>query len=35
MGSYRAPPHAVGRLQRPFGTLYYQVTGSGPPLAVR
>lgn len=32
MGSHRAPPHAVGRLKRPFGTLYYQVTGSGPPL---
>jgi 3-oxoadipate enol-lactonase len=23
---------SIGRLERPFGTLYYEVTGSGPPL---
>jgi pimeloyl-ACP methyl ester carboxylesterase len=26
------PSHRTGRLKRPFGTLYYQVSGSGPAL---
>src|SRR4030095_3162510 len=30
--SYKAPPRTVGRLKRPFGDLYYEVTGSGPAL---
>jgi len=32
MTSYSAPPRRVGRLKRPFGNLYYEVTGSGPAL---
>jgi 3-oxoadipate enol-lactonase len=32
MSSYRAPAHRIGRLKRPFGDLYYEVTGSGPAL---
>lgn len=32
MTAYRAPTHRVGRLKRPFGNLYYEVTGSGPAL---
>lgn len=32
MNSYAAPPRAVGRLKRPFGNLYYEVSGSGPAL---
>jgi 3-oxoadipate enol-lactonase len=32
MSSYAAPPRATGRLKRPFGALYYEVTGSGPAL---
>jgi pimeloyl-ACP methyl ester carboxylesterase len=32
MASYRAPERTTGRLKRPFGTLYYEVTGSGPAL---
>ena len=32
MTSYAAPPRSTGRLKRPFGTLYYEVTGSGPAL---
>lgn len=32
MTSYAAPSRTVGRLKRPFGTLYYEVTGSGPAL---
>jgi pimeloyl-ACP methyl ester carboxylesterase len=32
MESYSAPPRKVGRLKRPFGTLYYEVSGSGPAL---
>jgi pimeloyl-ACP methyl ester carboxylesterase len=32
MESYSVPPHTAGRLKRPFGTLYYEVTGSGPAL---
>ena len=30
MSSYRAPQRSVGRLNRPFGALYYEVTGGGP-----
>ena len=30
--AYTAPPHSIDRLQRPFGGLYYEVTGSGPAL---
>ncbi|HEY6980033.1 alpha/beta hydrolase [Reyranella sp.] len=30
MSSYRTPQRTVGRLNRPFGALYYEVTGSGP-----
>ncbi|WP_421997519.1 alpha/beta fold hydrolase [Reyranella sp.] len=30
--TYVAPPRRTGRLDRPFGTLYYEVTGSGPAL---
>ena len=30
--AYKAPPHSIDRLQRPFGGLYYEVTGSGPAL---
>ena len=30
--SYAAPPRTTGRLLRPFGRLYYEVTGSGPAL---
>lgn len=32
MTSYAAPLRATGRLKRPFGSLYYEVTGSGPAL---
>ena len=32
MTSYTAPPRTVGRLKRPFGNLYYEVSGSGPAL---
>lgn len=32
MNSYAAPPRIVGRLNRPFGNLYYEATGSGPAL---
>ena len=32
MTSYAAPPRTVGRLKRPFGNLYYEVSGSGPAL---
>ena len=32
MTSYRAPERKTGRLKRSFGTLYYEVTGSGPAL---
>src|SRR5690242_15183687 len=32
MSSYRAPSRTTGRLKRPFGALYYEVTGSGPAL---
>lgn len=30
--TYHAPARRVGRLQRPFGHLYYEVSGSGPAL---
>ena len=30
--TYKAPPRTAGRLTRPFGDLYYEVTGSGPAL---
>ena len=30
--SYKAPTRTVGRLKRPFGDLYYEVSGSGPAL---
>jgi pimeloyl-ACP methyl ester carboxylesterase len=32
MTSYAAPSRTVGRLKRPFGNLYYEVSGSGPAL---
>jgi 3-oxoadipate enol-lactonase len=32
MTSYSAPQRTVGRLKRPFGDLYYEVSGSGPAL---
>ncbi|MEA2854660.1 MAG: hypothetical protein QOE02_4681 [Rhodospirillaceae bacterium] len=32
MTSYAAPARAIGRLKRPFGNLYYEVSGSGPAL---
>lgn len=32
MTSYSAPARSIGRLQRAFGALYYEVTGSGPAL---
>ncbi len=32
MTSYSAPKRTVGRLQRPFGHLYYEATGNGPAL---
>lgn len=32
MNAYAAPPRIVGRLKRPFGNLYYEVSGSGPAL---
>jgi len=32
MTSPTAPPRRSGRLERPFGTLHYEVTGSGPAL---
>ena len=30
--TYKAPARSVGRLKRPFGDLYYEVSGSGPAL---
>lgn len=30
--TYKAPARRVGRLKRPFGDLYYEVSGSGPAL---
>jgi 3-oxoadipate enol-lactonase len=30
--TYKAPVRSVGRLKRPFGDLYYEVSGSGPAL---
>ena len=30
--TYKAPARSVGRLKRPFGELYYEVSGSGPAL---
>ena len=30
--TYQAPARSVGRLKRPFGNLYYEVSGSGPAL---
>ena len=32
MSSYKAPVRTIGRLKRPFGNLYYEVSGSGPAL---
>ena len=32
MSVYAAPPRTTGRLKRPFGSLYFEVTGSGPAL---
>ncbi len=32
MSNYSAPQHTTGRLKRPFGELYYEVTGQGPAL---
>jgi len=32
MSNYSAPQHTNGRLKRPFGELYYEVTGQGPAL---
>ena len=32
MSNYSAPRQATGRLARPFGDLYYEVTGQGPAL---
>ncbi len=32
MNSYTAPRRTVGRLKRPFGDLYYEVSGSGPAM---
>ena len=32
MASYAAPARTIGRLKRPFGNLYYEVSGSGPAL---
>lgn len=32
MSSYAAPSRTVGRLTRPFGSLHYEVSGSGPAL---
>ena len=32
MSTYRAPQRRTGRLKRPFGHLYYEVSGSGPAL---
>lgn len=32
MNPYAAPHRTVGRLKRPFGNLYYEVSGSGPAL---
>ena len=32
MTPYTAPARSIGRVQRPFGNLYYEVTGSGPAL---
>jgi 3-oxoadipate enol-lactonase len=32
MSSFAAPPRAAGRLKRPFGNLYYEVSGGGPAL---
>ena len=30
--SYTAPARTIGQLKRPFGNLYYEVSGSGPAL---
>ena len=32
MSRYGAPQHTTGRLERPFGALYFEVTGQGPAL---
>ena len=32
MTSYKAPARSAGRLKRPFGNLYFEVSGSGPAL---
>jgi pimeloyl-ACP methyl ester carboxylesterase len=32
MGSFAVPPRTAGRLKRPFGDLYYEISGSGPAL---
>lgn len=32
MTSYSAPQRSIGRLKRPFGDLYYEVSGRGPAL---
>jgi len=32
MTSHAAPARTIGRLKRPFGNLYYEVSGSGPAL---
>jgi len=32
MSNYSAPRQTIGRLKRPFGDLYYEVTGQGPAL---
>jgi 3-oxoadipate enol-lactonase len=32
MTSFSAPPRRIGRLKRPFGELYYEMTGNGPAL---
>ena len=32
MTSYAAPARTIGRLKRPFGNLYYEMSGSGPAL---
>jgi len=32
MSSYAPPPRIVGRLKRPFGDLYYEMSGKGPAL---
>lgn len=32
MSNYSAPRHTTGHLKRPFGDLYYEVTGQGPAI---